>query len=423
MKAAVLVEPYKLEVREVPKPVPGPGEVVIDVKYMGICGSDIPGYEGKHAVKMPIIPGHEFTGVVDQLGEGVTGLRAGQKVMAQAAWGCGQCKHCLEGKHNLCTDRRLLGANVNGALAEYIKVPASAVIPLEEDTDLRLAQSIDSLSCSINAVEKLSPEIGDVGVLFGTGHSGLLLLQVLKSTAISKLAVVGGRRQFRMDKALELGADLVIGSSDPNFDAAMQDFLPEEGADFVVAVEKLSPEIGDVGVLFGTGHSGLLLLQVLKSTAISKLAVVGGRRQFRMDKALELGADLVIGSSDPNFDAAMQDFLPEEGADFVVEASGTMKALMKAAELVKQGGTILTYGLYKEKQNEFDFSLLYKKEIKIAGVKGAGSCDHKAIRLLESGKIDIEPLITHDIRLEDCNEGFRMMSEKEDKALRIVFAL
>ena len=288
---------------------------------------------------MPIIPGHEFTGVVDQLGDGVTGLRAGQKVMAQAAWGCGQCKHCLEGKHNLCTDRRLLGANVNGALAEYIKVPASAVIPLEEDTDLRLAQSIDSLSCSINAVEKLSPEIGDVGVLFGTGHSGLLLLQVLKSTAISKLAVVGGRRQFRMDKALELGADLVIGSSDPNFDAAMQDFLPEEGA------------------------------------------------------------------------------------DFVVEASGTMKALMKAAELVKQGGTILTYGLYKEKQNEFDFSLLYKKEIKIAGVKGAGSCDHKAIRLLESGKIDIEPLITHDIRLEDCNEGFRMMSEKEDKALRIVFAL
>lgn len=339
MKAAVLVEPYKLEVREVPKPVPGPGEVVIDVKYMGICGSDIPGYEGKQAVKMPIIPGHEFTGVVDQIGEGVTGLRAGQKVMAQAAWGCGQCKHCLEGKHNLCTDRRLLGANVNGALAEYIKVPASAVIPLEEDTDLRLAQSIDSLSCSINAVEKLSPEIGDVGVLFGTGHSGLLLLQVLKSTAISKLAVVGGRRQFRMDKALELGADLVIGSSDPNFDAAMQDFLPEEGA------------------------------------------------------------------------------------DFVVEASGTMKALMKAAELVKQGGTILTYGLYKEKQNEFDFSLLYKKEIKIAGVKGAGSCDHKAIRLLESGKIDIEPLITHDIRLEDCNEGFRMMSEKEDKALRIVFAL
>ncbi len=103
---------------------------------------------------MPIIPGHEFTGVVDQLGDGVTGLRAGQKVMAQAAWGCGQCKHCLEGKHNLCTDRRLLGANVNGALAEYIKVPASAVIPLEEDTDLRLAQSIDSLSCSINACGK-----------------------------------------------------------------------------------------------------------------------------------------------------------------------------------------------------------------------------------------------------------------------------
>lgn len=326
MKAGVLTAPYQLEVREVPKPVAGPGEVVIKVKYMGICGSDLPIYEGKVPVEYPRILGHEFTGVIDELGEGVEGLAVGQPVMAQAAW-------MKDGV------RMLLGNNVDGALAEYIKMPVSTVIPLPEELDLRLAQSLDSLSCCVNAVEKLNPHIGDVGLLFGTGHSGLLMEQVLKSTAISKLMVIGGRRRFRMEIAEKLGADVVIGSSDPEFDNVMKEFLPEQGA------------------------------------------------------------------------------------DFVVEASGSMKALKQAADLVKPGGTILTYGLYKDKENDFDFSLLYKKEISITGVRGAGDCDHQAIRLLDSGKIDIDTLVTHDLTLDDCNEGFRMMAEREEKALRIVFSM
>jgi threonine dehydrogenase-like Zn-dependent dehydrogenase len=232
-----------------------------------------------------------------------------------------------------------MGASVDGALAEYIKVPASTVIPIGDDVDLRLAQSLDSLSCSVNAIEKLDPGIGDTGLLFGVGHSGLLIEQVLCATAIGKLGVVGGSRQFRMDKAKELGADLVIASGDENFDEVMKDFLPEEGA------------------------------------------------------------------------------------DFIVEASGSLTALKKAAELLKPGGTLLTYGLYKFKDNDFDFSLLYRNEITIKGCRGAGDCDNKALALLRSKKVNIEPLITHDLKMENCEEGFRMMSDRQDDALRIVFEI
>ena len=339
MKAAVLVAPRELVVKEVPKPAAGPGEVVIQVTYMGICGSDVPIYEGKVPAKLPIIPGHEFAGVIHELGAGVNGLQVGQVVSAQPTWGCGVCRNCLEGRHDMCSQRQLLGSNVDGALAEYIKVPASAVIPMSGKVSMKDAQSLSSLACCVNAAEKLSPEFGAVGVLFGTGHSGLLLLETLKE-------------------------------------------LP-----------------------------------------ISRLAVVGGQRKFRMDMAQRLGADMVCSQRDEDYEEKMKAFLPPEGADFVVESSGSPAALAEAVRLVKAGGTILTYGLYKSAPPDFDFSMLYKKELTIKGVKGAGGCDRKALAMLEAGKDYIAPLITHTLPLEQCSEGFELMSKKEEKALRMVFEI
>lgn len=339
MRAAMLTAPYELTIKEVPMPTAGPGEVVIRVKYMGICGSDVPIYEGKVKAELPIIPGHEFAGIVHEIGAGVTNYHVGQVVSAQAAWGCGVCKNCMEGRKDLCQHRQLLGSNVNGALAEYIKIPSAAVIPLSDSVNLKDAQSLSSLACCVNGVERLAPEFGSVGVLFGTGHSGLLMIEALKYTAVSRLAVVGGKRKFRMDMAAKLGADMVC---------------TQQSADY---------------------------------------------------------------------QKKMQDFLPPEGADFVVESSGNPAALVEAVRLVKSGGTILTYGMYKSAPPDFDFSMLYKKELTIKGVKGSGGCDLKALSMLASGKADIESLITHTLSLDECNEGFQMMSKRQADALRIVFAL
>src|SRR5689334_12773253 len=128
MRALVYEGPWQTPLRQVEAPVPGPGELVISVQAVGVCGSDVHGYKrttGRR--KPPIIMGHEFSGAVSQLGEGVTRFQVGDRVVAQPLASCGHCFNCRRGLPNICVTRSGLGVNLNGAFAERVKVREDTV--------------------------------------------------------------------------------------------------------------------------------------------------------------------------------------------------------------------------------------------------------------------------------------------------------
>src|SRR5262245_22567440 len=132
MKALLLTGPRQLSLESMPDPTPAPGDAVVRVDFAGICGTDVELYVNEHLLhykmgyaRLPIIPGHEWTGTVAAVGRGVTGLKGGDRVIAEVAIGCGTCRFCRAGHVNVCADRREIGIiNQNGGFAEYACVPA-----------------------------------------------------------------------------------------------------------------------------------------------------------------------------------------------------------------------------------------------------------------------------------------------------------
>src|SRR5512136_504627 len=128
MKAALLAGPGQIAIQEVEPPQPNPGDVIIQVKACGICGSDLRTYNHGHAhVTYPAILGHEFSGVVVGLGRGVQGLVPGDRVTASPAVPCGHCPECIAGRYNRCDELLSIGEDLAGGFAEYVRIPAQAV--------------------------------------------------------------------------------------------------------------------------------------------------------------------------------------------------------------------------------------------------------------------------------------------------------
>lgn len=212
MKAAVLTELRKLVIKDVPKPEPGPKDVLIRVLLGGICGSDHTLYHGGFGVPMPVIPGHEAIGRIERIGEEAVGLTVGQRVTVQPNIGCGRCRLCRAGQKNLCPSKVRLGVDKNGVFAEFASVPADYVWPVPEDLEDEVAVFTEPLAVTVHAMKIWTPRKGDRTLIFGAGIMGLLALQ---------LAVVHGADvaacdliDTRLAMAEQLGVSGTIGPGD-----------------------------------------------------------------------------------------------------------------------------------------------------------------------------------------------------------------
>ncbi len=215
MKALVLTDYHRLEVKEVPTPKPGPGEILVRVQACGICGSDVHGLDGSTGRrKPPLIMGHEAAGVVAEVGPEVTRFRLGDRVTFDSTVYCGQCVYCLRGQINLCDNRRVLGVSCDeyrrdGAFAEYVVVPERIVCRLPDNVSFQQAAMIEPLSVALHAVDRAACKIGENAVIFGGGIIGLLILQVLRSAGLHQIITIEPD-PHRQHMAKELGADLVL---------------------------------------------------------------------------------------------------------------------------------------------------------------------------------------------------------------------
>lgn len=256
MKAVVFEDVRTPVVKDVPKPIPGAGEVLIAVKATGICGTDVHIYEGEYFSEFPLIPGHEFSGIVEDIGEKVTTIARGDRVTADPNIGCGKCYFCKINQQNQCENLGAVGVTRDGAFAEYVVVPEEKVFSIG-DMSFQDAAMIEPTSCVVYGLQQHPVPIGAEVLIFGAGPIGLTLLQLIKYGGASRVVMVE-RRANRIELAQSLGANIVVNADGKEAEALKN--LSATGFDVVAdatgipkVVERMIDFVRNCGILFFFG--------------------------------------------------------------------------------------------------------------------------------------------------------------------------
>ncbi len=294
MRAVVVDGRGGLEVRDLPVPTPGVGEVLIRPSATGVCGTDLRLIEGSYAHgRYPVVPGHEFAGDVVGVGSGVSGVAEGDFVGIDPNISCGACRWCALGAINLCVSLEAVGISVDGSCAEYVVVPASVVHRLSDDLDPLAGALVEPLSCVLHAVERAPGWESDRMVVFGAGPIGALTVAVARHLGATSIEVVephAGRRErvrgFGADRAVasvsELGAD---GLVDLAVDASGHPAAIQSAVDLLGVRGRLV----QVGVAHADARVSLSPLEVYAK----ELTIVGSNSLAgRYSAAAELMVDL-----------------------------------------------------------------------------------------------------------------------------------
>lgn len=231
MLAAVLNGPEDLQLVEKPKPEPRDGEVLVKVKYCGICGSDL------HAYKSGMFPfgmtiGHEYAAEIEAVGDGVEGFAVGQPVTGTASIACRSCNSCITGKDNICEAMNVVGVTREGAMAEYLLIPQETLVPIPDELPLEYGALTEPYSVALHGVDMTDIKPGQTAAIIGAGPIGLCLLAELKRRGIEEVYITD-LRAGRLKIALEMGASAVVNSQLENLDKKLNELTTGAGVDYV----------------------------------------------------------------------------------------------------------------------------------------------------------------------------------------------
>ena len=221
----------------VDKPIPSADEkhVVVKVKAVGVCATDIHMIMGKvKLAKPPHILGHEIAGVVEEVGAGVDGWKKGDRVVIDTIISCGRCVACKSGRRELCPEKQEIGYDpYDGGYAEYVRVPAQCLVHLPESIPFRDAAIMESVACPFGAVLRIGVKPGSTVLVQGAGPAGLAFLQAAKISGARKV-IVSARGEQRLQYALKFGADYVIDASNEDVLSRVMEITKGEGCDYVM---------------------------------------------------------------------------------------------------------------------------------------------------------------------------------------------
>lgn len=232
MKAAVLYRPGDIRVIDVDPPRPGPGEVLIRVKACGVCGTDHSLYTGGYPANYPVVIGHEYSGVIEALGEGVTSLAIGERVTVDPNRVCHRCEYCRSGNEHLCENVSSQGVHCDGADAEYCVMPETNVYHIPDEVTFEMASFTEPLACAVRGIQMANIRPGDTVLVLGAGTMGNLLTQLASRSGAARI-IVSEPIESRREIASQNGATDLI-------DPAHQDVQEELkkirriGADVVI---------------------------------------------------------------------------------------------------------------------------------------------------------------------------------------------
>jgi 6-hydroxycyclohex-1-ene-1-carbonyl-CoA dehydrogenase len=342
MKAAVFHGPNQpLKIEEVETPKIQPNEILVKIAACGVCNTDM--HYIDHGVptfkKPPMILGHEPSGTVAEVGGDVQNFQVGDRVLIPPVFSCGYCDNCRLGKENICLNMLMLGNHMDGAYAEYAKVPAKDCQHLPEDLPIQESSIIaDAISTPFHAVKnraKVQP--GDSVVVFGCGGVGINVVQTAAAAGGSVIAV--DIVDDKLKVAEKLGAKHTINAKDME------------------------------------------------------------------DKALLKQIRTLTGG----------------GADISIEAIGNPKTIVLASSAVKPGGCHCQVG-YTHLDVPINAGRLMFRETEIKGSLGCRPVDYpKIIEMVRTGKIQLEPVVTHKFKLEEINDAFELMRKGESLRSIITF--
>jgi len=234
MKAQVVESPNNMVYKDIPIPEISDTEVLVKVKYCGICGSDWSIFTGKYAAeKLPLITGHEFWGTIEEMGKDVTGLKIGDRVAVDLCLCCGTCYFCRRGDGLLCKTFTQLGIHTNGGFAEYVKAPGVNCYVIPDEIDDYAATFIEPLTTAIEASKRMACELGSSVVVIGCGL-GVIHAYLAKLRGAAPVIIVGDNPD-RLAVAKEMGIDICIDInkvSDPV--AEVMKITDGVGADYVL---------------------------------------------------------------------------------------------------------------------------------------------------------------------------------------------
>lgn len=229
----LMTEPKKITFREVDIPKPGPDQVLVKIKRIGVCGSDIHVYHGMHPyTSYPVTQGHEVSGKIVKLGQYVSNLEVGQKVTIEPQVFCGRCYPCLHGKYNLCENLKVMGFQTVGTASEYFAVDASKITPLPEGLSYNEGAMIEPLAVTVHAGKRFA-DIKEAKVaILGAGPIGILLSQSVKALGASEVMITDISER-RLELAKSVGADYAVNTKDVDFGAALVECFGPDKADVI----------------------------------------------------------------------------------------------------------------------------------------------------------------------------------------------
>lgn len=335
MKQEVMTAPGKIEFHDIPIPELKQNDVLVKMMRIGVCGSDIHVYHGKHPyTDYPVTQGHEVSGKIEKIGSNVKNLKPGDKVTILPQVVCDQCYPCTHGKYHICDDLKVMGFQTTGAASEFFKVDSEKVIKLPDDMTYEQGAMIEPCAVAVHAVSRGGDISGFNVLVLGAGPIGNLVGQTAKALGASAVMITDFS-DFRLEIAKKAGIDFTINPTK----------------------QDLSEEIGKV---FGPSK-----------------------------------------------------------ADLIIECVGSNNTIDAAINNARKGTDIIVVGVFGVKPI-IDLGFVQDRELRLIGTLMYQSDDYlKAIELVDSGKIKLEPLMTIHFPFEDYSRAYKYIDNKKDKVMKV----
>jgi L-iditol 2-dehydrogenase len=339
MKQAVMLSPGSIEYREVPIPKITDQQVLVNIKRIGVCGSDIHVFHGRHPyTSYPVVQGHEVSGVVDKLGAEVSGISPGDKVTIEPQVSCGKCFPCTHGLYNICNHLKVLGFQTTGTASDYFVVDAKKLVKLPESIGLNEGAMIEPLAVGIRAIQKGGNITGLNVLVFGAGPIGNLVAQSAKAMGASAV-MIADINNLRLKVAESCGIDFTINPMEEDLEKVVASrFGRERKADLIIECAGVSETLGSA-ILNARKGSSLIVVAVYGEKPVVDMAMVNenelsiiGTARYNIDDfrtAIELVKDKKITLGPLVTDEF--DFLHYEEAYLKIQNNpeSTMKVIIK----------------------------------------------------------------------------------------------
>ncbi len=290
MLQQVMTNSKEITFNEVPVPEITADQVLVKIMKIGVCGSDIHVYHGKHPfTSYPVTQGHEVSGEIVKLGEKVTGFTVGQKVTIQPQVVCGKCYPCRHGKYNLCEELKVMGFQTTGTASEFFAVDAAKVTALPEDMSYDEGAMIEPLAVAVHAVKRAGDVKGMKIAVLGAGPIGILVAQTAKGLGAESVMITDVS-DLRLEKAKECGVDFCINTKEKDFGEAMLENFGPDKADVIYDCAGNNITMGQA-IKYARKGSTIILVAVFAGMAEIDLAVLN-------DHELDLNTSMMYRNED-----------------------------------------------------------------------------------------------------------------------------